>query len=134
MGGREYSASELIDNREFRVRTEKGIIQHVNQGGSPEEARRRLKELLHEVDHAELIAMEQELLAEGMPVQKLQSVCDLHSQVVRDSLVQLPARPLAPGHPVDTFRREDQALREAAGHRRRVEGRGVRRGRAGASY
>jgi len=42
--------SELIDNRAFRLRTLKGIIQHLNQGGAPEEARRRLKELVREVD------------------------------------------------------------------------------------
>jgi DUF438 domain-containing protein len=79
-----------------------------------------MQELLRQVDHSELVSMEQELLAEGMPVQKLQSVCDLHSQVVRDSLVQLAPPPLPPGHPVDTFRRENQALREAAGAMRGV--------------
>jgi hypothetical protein len=112
--------SELIDNRAFRVRTRKGIIQQVNEGGSPEEAKQRLRTLVREVDHSELVSMEQELLAEGLPVQKLQSVCDLHSQVVRESLVQLPPRPLAPGHPVDTFRRENQALRETLAAMRRV--------------
>jgi hypothetical protein len=104
------------------VRTLKGIIQQVNQGGSPEEAKQRLKAMLHEVDHSELVSMEQELLAEGMPVQKLQSVCDLHSQVVRESLVQLPPRPLVPGHPVDTFRRENQALRESVAAMRGMMG------------
>jgi DUF438 domain-containing protein len=112
--------SELIDNRASRVRTLKEIITHLNEGGAPEEARRRMQELLRQVDHSELVSMEQELLAEGMPVQKLQSVCDLHSQVVRDSLVQLAPPPLPPGHPVDTFRRENQALREAAGAMRGV--------------
>jgi len=112
--------SELIDNRAFRVRTLKGIIQHLNQGGPPEEARRRLRELVREVDHSELVSIEQELLAEGMPVEELQSVCDLHSQVVRESLVQLPPRPLAPGHPVDTFRRENQALRGAVAAMRKA--------------
>ena len=39
-------------------------------------------------------------------------MCDLHSKVTRDVLVQLPIRKaIAPGHPVDTFRRENEALR-----------------------
>jgi DUF438 domain-containing protein len=38
-------------------------------------------------------------------------MCDLHSQVTRDVLVQLPARQVPPGHPADTFRRENEALR-----------------------
>jgi DUF438 domain-containing protein len=54
--------------------------------------------------------MEQELLAEGMPVEEIQSMCDLHSQVTRDVLVQLPSRAVLPGHPADTFRRENDAL------------------------
>ena len=40
-------------------------------------------------------------------------MCDLHSQVTREVLVQLPAKSVPPGHPVDTFRRENEALREA---------------------
>jgi DUF438 domain-containing protein len=56
--------------------------------------------------------MEQELMAEGMPVEEVRSMCDLHSQVTRDVLVQIPIRKdIAPGHPVDTFRRENEALR-----------------------
>jgi uncharacterized protein len=39
-------------------------------------------------------------------------MCDLHSQVTRDVLVQIPTRKdIAPGHPIDTFRRENEALR-----------------------
>jgi uncharacterized protein len=61
------------------------------------------------------MAMEQELMAEGMPVEEVRSMCDLHSQVTRDVLVQLPPRrEIAPGHPVDTFKRENAALRESA--------------------
>jgi len=37
-------------------------------------------------------------------------MCDLHSQVVRDILVERASAPPAPGHPVDTFRRENEAL------------------------
>jgi DUF438 domain-containing protein len=59
------------------------------------------------------MAMEQELIAEGVPVAELQSMCDLHSQVTRDVLVPLGPRETPPGHPVDTFRRENEALRAA---------------------
>jgi DUF438 domain-containing protein len=37
-------------------------------------------------------------------------MCDLHSQVTREVLVQLPATSISPGHPVDTFRRENAAI------------------------
>lgn len=105
--------SELIDNRAHRVRTLKSIIKELHGGAPPETVKERLKALVRETDSTEIAAMEQELIAEGMPVEEIQSMCDLHSQVTREILVQLPVRPLAAGHPADTFRRENQALRGA---------------------
>ena len=40
-------------------------------------------------DAGEIMAMEQELIAGGMPVEGVRSMCDLHSQVSRDVLVEL---------------------------------------------
>lgn len=103
--------SELIDNRAHRVRTLKQIIKHLHAGGSPEEVRGRLREMVREVDYSEIVAMEQELMAEGMPVEEIQSMCDLHSEVTREVLVKLPERAVPPGHPADTLRRENDAVR-----------------------
>jgi DUF438 domain-containing protein len=104
--------SELIDNRAHRVRVLKEIIQHLHSGAAPDAVREQLARIVRETDYSEIVAMEQELLAEGMPVEELQSMCDLHSQVTRDVLVQLPAKTLEPGYPADTFRRENAALRD----------------------
>ena len=112
--------SELIDNRAHRIRTLKQIIKHLHAGGSPDEVRGRLRELVREVDHSEIVAMEQELMAEGMPVEEIQSMCDLHSQVTREVLVKLPERPFPPGHPVDTFRRENEAIRVVVARMREI--------------
>ena len=65
--------------------------------------------------------MEQQLIAEGMPVEEVRSMCDLHSQVTRDVLVQLARPPsIEPGHPLDTFRRENAALKEVIGGARAI--------------
>jgi hypothetical protein len=103
--------SELIDNRAHRVRTLKEIIKGLHTGQSPDEVKGKLRALVRETDYSEIAAMEQELIADGMPVEEIQSMCDLHSQVTREVLVQLPARSVPAGHPVDTFRRENTALR-----------------------
>ncbi len=51
----------------------------------------------------QFMAMEQQLMAEGMPVEEVRSMCDLQSQVTRDVLAQLtPTAPVLPGHPIDT--------------------------------
>ena len=64
--------------------------------------------------------MEQELISGGMPVEEVRSMCDLHSQVTREILVQLPVSSIQPGHPVDTFRRENAAIREVIGRIRAI--------------
>jgi len=104
--------SELIDNRANRVRVLKDIIKHLHAGNPPEAVQRQMREMVKQTDASEIMAMEQELMAEGMPVEEVRSMCDLHSQVTRDVLIQIPTRKdIAPGHPVDTFRRENDALR-----------------------
>ncbi len=102
--------SEVIDNRAHRVRTLKEIIKHLHAGEAPDAVKGRLAEIVRQTDYSEIVAMEQELMAEGMPVEEVQSMCDLHSQVTRDVLVPPPPRAVPPGHPVDTMRRENEAL------------------------
>lgn len=110
--------SEVINNRAHRIETLKHIIRHLHSGQAPDAVREQMKRLVGETDYSEIVAMEQELMAEGMPVEEIQSMCDLHSQVTRDVLVQLPPAALPPGHPVDTFRRENAALNAVLGRMR----------------
>lgn len=112
--------SELIDNRAQRVRTLKTIIKDLHAGAPQDAVRHSLKDLVCQTDYSEIMTMEQELIAEGMPVSEIQGMCDLHSQVTRDVLVQLAPPPLAPGHPIDTFRRENEVLRETIARMQQV--------------
>lgn len=105
--------SELIDNRAYRIRTLKEIIKRFNAGSAVEEAREELRKLMKEVDSNEIAAMEQELIAEGMPVEEVQSMCDAHSELLREFVVSPPEPEIPAGHPVDTLRKENAALREA---------------------
>lgn len=113
--------SELINNRAHRIQTMKDIITHLHRGGSPDDVRARLRQLVGETDASEIAAMEQALIADGMPVEEVQSMCDLHASVLRDVLVQIEPAPSAgppPGHPVDTFARENKALQRAVSRMR----------------
>ena len=103
--------SEVIDNRAERLRTLKGIIRHLHAGRPADEVKGELQQIVRQTDYSEIVAMEQDLLAEGMPVEELRCMCDLHSEVTRDVLVQLPAKIVPAGHPADTLRRENEALR-----------------------
>lgn len=102
--------SELLDNRAHRIRTLKHIIQNLHSGHAPEQVRAQLKQLVRECDASEIAQMEQELIADGVPIHEIMGMCDLHSQVVREVLVERVAPVLAPGHPAETFRKENTAL------------------------
>jgi DUF438 domain-containing protein len=106
--------AELLDNRAKRIALLKEIISGLHQGVPQDQVRRQLKELVRQTDASEIAAMEQSLIADGMPVEQVMGMCDLHSQVVSEILVNRAADPVLPGHPVDTFRRENQALLGAA--------------------
>lgn len=115
--------SELIDNRAHRIRNLKEIIQRLHRGDDPDTVRDELRTIVHETDSTEIAAMEQELIAGGMPVEEVQSMCDLHSEVLREVIVQPIQISPPPGHPLDTFERENEALtlvvaemREAVGN------------------
>src|SRR5215469_1326558 len=102
--------SELIDNRARRIGTLREIIQHLHKGQAPDAVKAQLREMVRETNPSEIMAMEQELISGGMPVEEVRSMCDLHSQVTREVLVQLPLSPMAPGHPVETYRQENTAI------------------------
>jgi DUF438 domain-containing protein len=104
--------SELIDNRAQRIRTLKHIIKHLHTGEAPEQVRAQLKQLVQECDATEIAQREQELIAEGTPVAEIMRMCDLHSQVVKEILVERPQPEMPPGHPVRTFQKENEALEQ----------------------
>jgi len=106
--------AELLDNRAKRIALLKEIITGLHQGTPRDQVRRQLVELVRQTDASEIAAMEQQLIADGMPVAEVMAMCDLHSQVVSEILVNRATDPVLPGHPVDTFRRENQALLGAA--------------------
>jgi hypothetical protein len=106
--------SELINNREHRIATLKEIILHLHRGEAPEQVKERLAHMVGEVEPGEIAAMEQQLMADGMDPQEVKAMCDLHAEVLQDSMAKPRApRELPPGHPVDTFRRENRALEAA---------------------
>ena len=104
--------SELIDNRANRIRTLKEIIKGLHTGVAPDQVKAQLAALVKETDAGEIAAMEQQLIdEEGFRVEEVRSMCDLHAAVLRDVQQERVSLETAPGHPVDTFRRENEALR-----------------------
>ncbi|MDY0087949.1 MAG: DUF438 domain-containing protein [Coriobacteriia bacterium] len=91
----------------------KAIIHKLHDGASVQDVKAEFDALTQEIDAAEIAAMEQALIAEGMPVEEVQRLCDVHVTVFKDALGQEPAEKepaLQRGHPVATYERENAAL------------------------
>src|SRR5690554_2837308 len=102
--------SELINNREYRQEMLKEMIQDLHAGHSVADVKDRFRELLDHVGATEISALEQKLIEEGMPVEEIQRLCDVHTAVFKESLEQQIQPDSEPGHPLYTFREENRAL------------------------
>jgi DUF438 domain-containing protein len=103
--------SELIDNASRRKALLKDALRDLSRGEGPEEVRARVTNLLGQVPHADVVAVEQELVNEGLPMAELTKACDLHAQALAGNVTIGRTGGAPAGHPVHTFRKENEALR-----------------------
>jgi len=102
--------SEIINNSQKRKELLKHMILQLHQGEAPEMVRRRLVELLRNIPYDEVVEVEQELIMEGLPEEEVLKFCDIHTLVLEGHIDQSAAKPIPPGHPVDTFIKENREL------------------------
>ena len=104
--------SEVINNSQKRKELLKHLILQLHNNEAPEIVRKRLIELLRSVPYNEVVEVEQELISEGLPEEEVLRFCDIHTAVLDGSIDTSAAKVVQPGHPVDTFKRENRALEE----------------------
>jgi len=102
--------SELIDNAKARRSVLKHLILQLHEGKTPEDVKPQLLKLLGRVPYSEVVEVEQELISEGMPASEILKLCDLHSAAMKDTLDSSDSKIAPPGHPIDTFKKENEAL------------------------
>lgn len=110
----EGDAAESRDSADAVQKREvlKGIIKDLHAGEDFEEVKTRFIELITDVSPAEIAAMEQELVREGLPETEVKKLCDVHVAVFEDSLSRREGVTAPVGHPVHTFMRENRAAEE----------------------
>ncbi|GAB4233781.1 MAG: DUF438 domain-containing protein [Acidobacteriota bacterium] len=102
--------SELIENARRRKELLKHLLLQVHTGEAPAAVRTQLQRLLGEVPYDQVVEVEQELLAEGLPAEEILKFCDIHAEVLRGNVAAGPDRQVPPGHPVHTFLQENRAV------------------------
>lgn len=103
----------MADKKE-RQETLRSIIQQLHDGESVEDVKSQFQELIAGVSTSEIAEMEQALVAEGLPVEEIQRLCDVHASVFQGSISdihRLDSVTADTFHPIRVFQAENQALR-----------------------
>ncbi len=102
--------SEFINNTSQRKDKIKNALKRIHDGEAYEDVKQEFAEVLSTATAQEISDIEQMLIEEGMPVEDIQYLCDVHVAMFRESLDQQPPPEMMPGHPVYTFRAENELV------------------------
>src|SRR6266511_3430046 len=104
--------SELIDNGGLAPKDLlKHLILQLHVGAAPAQVQKQLVRMLGQVPYGLVVEVEQELIEDGMPPEEVTRLCHLHGAALEGAIDLTEASVAPPGHPVDTFARENAALR-----------------------
>lgn len=104
--------SELINNREHRQKMLKEVIKELHDGKAVEEVKEKFAKVIEGVSASEISAMETQLVKEGLPIEEIQRLCNVHAAVFKGSIEEIHHPEEVPGHPVYTMRQENNAIEE----------------------
>lgn len=108
--------SEFINNREQRQGELKELIKRLHAGATVDEVQEDFHKLTEGINAVEITQMEQALVDEGMPVEDIQRLCDVHASVFKGSIEEIHKEDgyvipdFDEGHPVHTFKKENRII------------------------
>ena len=100
--------SEHINNASQRKEALKKVIQRLHAGESVADLQKEFGDAIRGATASEIAEAERAMISEGVSVGEIQRLCDLHVAVFRESLDEEPAPESLPGHPIFTFRMENE--------------------------
>lgn len=103
---------EGIGNNKLKESELKEIIKNLNEGSDIKKVKKQFDKLLRNISPEEIANVEQSLINEGVPVEHVQKLCDIHVQVFDDALKKQGRTKILPGHPVHSYRAENTVLRK----------------------
>lgn len=107
--------SELINNFELRQKKLKEIIKSLHEGKTIVEVKKEFEKYFGNVSTTEISQIEQALIKEGLPVEEVQRLCDVHASIFKGSIEEIHATKNYSkiiGHPVNILIEENKAIME----------------------
>ncbi len=90
----------------------KEILKKLSQGLSFEEAKKEVVSKIGNIESAELFAIEQELINEGIPPDEIKRFCNVHALLFEGMFENRVSDSSNPAHPVNLFKAENAKIRE----------------------
>ncbi|MCP4703850.1 MAG: DUF438 domain-containing protein, partial [candidate division Zixibacteria bacterium] len=103
--------SELLEHSDKRKELLKHMILQLHKGEAPEAVKAQLTRILGEIPYDDVVVVEQELIEEGLPVDDVLKLCDIHTAALKGKISHKGAKTAPAGHPVHTFKEENRALK-----------------------
>jgi len=127
--------SKEINNKEYRANFIKELLLQLHEGKSVDELKQRFAETFDGVSASEIADAERTLIEEGMPVEEVQRLCDIHAAVFEGSVEQIHAPHIKDasglaGHPIHTLIAENRAIKSLVESRIRPHIQALRDGAA----
>ena len=107
--------SEFINNDSIRREKLKELIKELHDGATVEDVKDRFQTEFGGVTTTEISQMEQELVAEGLPIEEVQKLCDVHASVFDGSINDIHGKTEnaeTKGHPIFIFSLENDKLEQ----------------------
>ena len=93
-----------------RVEALREVVLELHRGRAVDEVKAKFKDVIKDVSPQEISDMEQALIDQGIPVEDVQRLCDVHASIFSDALETHPEPKADPGHPLHTFLKENRAI------------------------
>ena len=104
--------SEYINNVSRRKAVIKAILKKLHNGADPEDLKTEFAVLVGSASSEDIAAAEQELIEEGVPVQDVQRLCDLHVAVFKEGLDEVQETQPTDGHPLKIYQQNNRLIEE----------------------
>lgn len=104
--------SELINNSEHRKKKLQQLIKSLHDGKDVEAVKAEFKKEFGEVSTEEISEIEKALIKEGLPVEEVQRLCDVHASIFEGSVTEIHKRHSEDivGHPINVLKEENKAI------------------------
>lgn len=104
--------SEFINNSSLRKEKLRNLLLRVHAGENIDSIRQELIEALTNIPYNEVVEVEQEMIDDKvLTEEEILQFCDIHTDILDGKIDQSGAKAIPAGHPVDTFQKENTALK-----------------------